>query len=87
MTILLAPVISGIMTEPNILDRAKVAALLGFTVRTLGEYRRRFRGTDKAFPEPDGYFGNAPYWLETRTGELKAWAAARERPGRPRKQS
>lgn len=84
MTILaMRPVASRDVTEPNILDRAAVAELLGFTTRTVDEYRARYRDTDHPFPEPDGFFGRSPYWLASRADDLRRWAATRPGRGNP----
>lgn len=83
MSLATLPVTFPIMTEqPNILDRAKVAALLGFTIRTVDEYRLRYRTTATPFPEPDGYFGRSPYWLASRADDLRRWAESRPGTGR-----
>lgn len=84
MTILLAPVISGIMTEPNILDRAKVAALLGVEPRTISVYLQRSkpggRYASTPFPAPNGTFGGRPWWAADRADEIKRWAESRPSP-------
>jgi len=73
--------------EPNILDRAKVAALLGVEPRTISVYLQRSkpggRYASAPFPAPNGTFGGRPWWAPDRADEIKRWAAARPSPTTP----
>lgn len=89
------PVTSGIMTEPNILDRAAVGQHIGrgVTATTVEYYQKQSKPgglyEDNPFPDADGRFGNAPYWLPSSVAKIRAWDARRARPGiggRPRGQ-
>lgn len=96
MTTLAWPVLSpGMTEEPNIMTREQVGELIGGGVsgETVKAYQKQSRPGGRyernPFPAPDGYFNRAPYWLASSADKIRAWDAARERPGiggRPRSQ-
>jgi hypothetical protein len=79
--------------EPNILDRTAVGKLIGngVTGETVKQYQKASKPEGRyardPFPEPDGVFNGAPYWLASKSDKIREWDARRQRPGvggRPR---
>lgn len=91
------PVTFRTMTdEPNILDRTRVARLIGVQPDTITIYLKESRPggryESKPFPppDPDLSFGRSSVWRASRKDEILAWAHARPRHGiggRPRSQA
>lgn len=67
------------------LTTADIAELLGVKAATIRHYRADSlpggRYESHPFPQPDGKFGQAPYWNPGRRQELLDWASSRPGPG------
>jgi hypothetical protein len=79
--------------EPNVLDRARVAQLIGVRPDTITIYMQqsrpggRYEKTPFPAPDPDLSIGGSKVWRASRRDEILAWAHARPRHGiggRPR---
>lgn len=73
---------SAMPNDPDLLDVAAVAALIGVTPSTVRKYR-----SDGRLPEPHAVYGASPVW---QRADIEAWHASRPGPnhglgGRPRK--
>lgn len=68
------------------MDRAAVAAFLGYSVKSISQFltesREGGRYFDNKFPAPDGYIGRGPWWDKDRKPEFLAWKARRPGQGR-----
>lgn len=83
------------MTDPPVLDRTAVGALIGVSGYTVSRYLvdsrdgRRYAG--HPFPAPNGHIGKSPWWHPDRRAEIEEWARTRVGAGtgggRPRKDS
>lgn len=68
------------MGEPDYLDTAAVAALVGVQPASITRYRHR----DPTFPSPDITLGGRPGW---KRETIDTWIANHKGPGRPPKQT
>lgn len=71
------------MTRP--LTLTAIAERLGVTLLAAVQWRTRYAGTDRAFPEPDSPDGVTAYWSPDRWPEFEQWYAQhRATPSRKR---